>query len=909
MTESYVVRKEACPRCTEKGRDTSKNNLAIYSNGGAYCWSADCDYRVISKDYLKDEIIELPIYESNNLSSFTKDDWNELKKQTSTNPRGWRGLDQSTCEVYHVYHQFNVETGQVVKQFYPLSSATDFCGMKVKVAEPKNFYAEGSNKIDTTELFGQSVFKKSLAKSILITEGELDALSAYQMLLPLAKDYPPTPCVSSTVGSGGYKQFKHQYEYLNRFDRIILCVDQDKAGQASIPNIISVLPKGKVLVMEFSKKDANKMLTENLEKEFINAFFKAKPYNPNGIRGSSGLYDEIIKDIQTPKLPFPPFMHKIQEMLCGGLKVGSIMNLGAACVDKDTEFLSQNGWKKISEYVQGDLVLQYNEDGSATLVEPIKYVKEPCNEPVYHFNKKFGADMVLTENHRFAYFNAGNLNDLKVKPTKEVVDIFNRNSRGFRGLIKNVFSYDGAGIDLTEGELRLQVAVIADGRIVAEGKDNYTQMRFSKERKYLRLLELCKHYNLRYKDNGFKINPKYKSGKEYEIIVWPKLLDKSFDSKYYSCSQAQLKIIADEVLHWDGCLSTNTFSTVKKDSADFIQFCFTALGYKTAISLDERTDKYESGVAYTIIITTTGRQHTTFEKASTSTSKIDAYQMPDGFKYCFEVPSSYLVLRRNNFIFITGNSGCGKTTFVNEMIYYWIFNSPYKVGIISMELDSGQYGGALVSRHLSKKLNLFVNPDDAVAYLQQPDVVAAIQTLHTTPDGQDRFHLIEERDGDVERMKELIQQLIIQCDCKVIIIDPLQDLMAGMSNDAQEVFLKWMKEMIKSFGIIFININHVRKSPTGKESNSAGAFITEEDFAGSSTIFKSASFNLLFTRNKYSDDPVEKNKTCMYASKNRQTGITGDAGCFFYENSTHTLHDFEVYMTEHPELFVTSDYD
>jgi archaellum biogenesis ATPase FlaH len=584
MTESYVVRKEACPRCTEKGRDTSKNNLAIYSNGGQYCWSADCDYRVISADYLKDEIIELPIYESDNLSSFTKDNWNDLKKQTSTNPRGYRGLTQNTCDVYHVYHQFNEETGQVVKQFYPLSSATDFCGMKVKVAEPKNFYAEGSNKIDTTELFGQSVFKKSLAKSILITEGELDALSAYQMLLPLAKDYPPTPCVSSTVGSGGYKQFKHQYEYLNRFDRIILCVDQDKAGQASIPNIISVLPKGKVLVMEFSKKDANKMLTENLEKEFINAFFKAKPYNPNGIRGSSGLYDEIIKDIQTPKLPFPPFMHKIQEMLCGGLKVGSIMNLGAA-------------------------------------------------------------------------------------------------------------------------------------------------------------------------------------------------------------------------------------------------------------------------------------------------------------------------------------SGCGKTTFVNEMIYYWIFNSPYKVGIISMELDSGQYGGALVSRHLSKKLNLFVNPDDAVAYLQQPDVVAAIQTLHTTPDGQDRFHLIEERDGDVERMKELIQQLIIQCDCKVIIIDPLQDLMAGMSNDAQEVFLKWMKEMIKSFGIIFININHVRKSPTGKESNSAGAFITEEDFAGSSTIFKSASFNLLFTRNKYSDDPIEKNKTCMYASKNRQTGITGDAGCFFYENSTHTLHDFEVYMTEHPELFVTSDYD
>lgn len=38
----------------------------------------------------------------------------------------------------------------------------------------------------------------------------------------------------------------------------------------------------------------------------------------------------------------------------------------------------------------------------------------------------------------------------------------------------------------------------------------------------------------------------------------------------------------------------------------------------------------------------------------------------DGYKYCFTVPSSYLVLRRNNKIFITGN--CGKTFSVKQLI-------------------------------------------------------------------------------------------------------------------------------------------------------------------------------------------------------------------------------------------------
>ncbi|WP_216648926.1 hypothetical protein, partial [Stenotrophomonas sp. MY18] len=84
----------------------------------------------------------------------------------------------------------------------------------------------------------------------------------------------------------------------------------------------------------------------------------------------------------------------------------------------------------------------------------------------------------------------------------------------------------------------------------------------------------------------------------------------------------------------------------------------------------------------------------------------------------------------------------------------------------------------------------------------------------------------------------------------MIILDPLQDILDGMSNEEQAVFMRWQKGMNKSHKVTFININHVRKSGQGGKQNSQGADLSEEDFQGSSAIFKSGACNLLFTRNK-----------------------------------------------------------
>src|SRR4030042_1660739 len=48
---------------------------------------------------------------------------------------------------------------------------------------------------------------------------------------------------------------------------------------------------------------------------------------------------------------------------------------GAGCVDSDTEYFNGLEWKRISEYQDGEKVLQYNKDGSSELIIPKEYVK------------------------------------------------------------------------------------------------------------------------------------------------------------------------------------------------------------------------------------------------------------------------------------------------------------------------------------------------------------------------------------------------------------------------------------------------------------------------------------------------------------------------------------------------------
>lgn len=569
---SVVLEKVRCPKCAERGEDNSGDNLVVYENGGKHCFNPSCNYTVPSEDY-RDDIEQ--IFEHEDKLEYSGENWKKLQTHTVNEGGGYRGISDETYKFYGVRHQYDANN-KLLEQIYPLTNTNnEICGVKIRNVDPKKFYVKGSNKALTTELFGQSVHRKSKSDTILLASGEADAMAAHEMLSNLGYKMPAI--VSSTIGEDGAKQFKAQYEFFNKFDRIVVVPDNDKAGKKALEKLSLVLPRGKLFVVELPRKDTNDMLLDGLESDFVARYMKAKPHVPEGIVGSGSLRNALLESINVLKIPLPPFMHVLEDMLSGGISLETIVNLVAA-------------------------------------------------------------------------------------------------------------------------------------------------------------------------------------------------------------------------------------------------------------------------------------------------------------------------------------SGIGKSSYANELTYYWIFNSPYKVGIYSLELSAGQYANVLLSRHIEQKISL-LKQDEQLELLNSDVVQKQTEELLQTESGQDRFYLLEDRGGTLQQAKDQIEKLIIGCDCKVIIIDPLQDLFAGCTFDEEAQFMTWQKVMIKVYKIVFINICHTRKSSDDSNVGSTGAMISEESIQGSSAIYKSASINLLLTRNKLAENPMDRNTTKMWLSKNRSTGVTGPCGELIYNNKNHKLYDSNDYKELFPEDF------
>jgi len=328
---------------------------------------------------------------------------------------------------------------------------------------------------------------------------------------------------------------------------------------------------------------------------------------------------------------------------------------GAFCVDGDTEYISEDlKWHKISEY-SGEKVGQWN-NGILEFVQPSKYHINP-SEKMYHFYSPSSIDMVLSENHDMVAKTSKN-NIYKIK-VKEVLEKFYNNKTGFKDSIPCTFEYypSNKGIDLTDNQIRLQVAFCADGTYNSIPGDK-GRINIKKKNKIQRLEWLLKETNTEY----YLLN-KGEHQNHYYTFVPPIPNNKSLYSIFKNANTHQLLVLAKEVLKWDGDEKKGIFRTTNKDDADFIQFVFSMI-YNTHsnIRCDDRIGKtqrvdekiYErKSICYEVNI---GKVKELSFGGLTSHLTVSSYNCDA--MYCFTVPSGMLLLRRNDRIFVTGN--CGK---------------------------------------------------------------------------------------------------------------------------------------------------------------------------------------------------------------------------------------------------------
>jgi twinkle protein len=170
-------------------------------------------------------------------------------------------------------------------------------------------------------LFGMHLWPNGGGKMVIITEGEIDAMTVSQF-----QDHR-FPVYSVPNGaSSAMKDLAAHIDFLEASEKIVLLFDNDAAGQKAAEECAQLFTPGKAVIAKLPLKDANEMHQAGRTREIIDAVFRAQPYRPDGIVSGTALWDAIMEEEQGHLLPFPweGLNAKIR-----GLRAGQILLIAA----------------------------------------------------------------------------------------------------------------------------------------------------------------------------------------------------------------------------------------------------------------------------------------------------------------------------------------------------------------------------------------------------------------------------------------------------------------------------------------------------------------------------------------------------------------------------------------------------
>ena len=335
--ESTFVKHEPCPKCG------SGNNLARYSDGHAHCFSGGCGHYERGNGTAPDfaDVIKKPT------RAF------EMTGTIASIPD--RKISQTIAAKFGVTVEFSPE-GKIVKHHYPYyDKDTGYAiGTKVRGVENKSFYATGD--FNNAGLFGQQAFKSG-GKYVTITEGEVDAMAVCEMF------DGKWPVVSIRSGAAGAsKDIRANLEWLETFDNVCICFDNDKAGQAAAAEVLSLFTPNKAKNITLPLKDAGEMLKERKVQDFVKEWWNAKTYQPDGIIsfGEEGVWEKFLKRGTEEVIPLPSCFSDLNEKMNGGIVAGEVTVIGALTSIGKTTMVSNliNGFVTESKQRIGCIFLE-----------------------------------------------------------------------------------------------------------------------------------------------------------------------------------------------------------------------------------------------------------------------------------------------------------------------------------------------------------------------------------------------------------------------------------------------------------------------------------------------------------------------------------------------------------------------
>lgn len=822
---------------------------------------------------------------------------------------GKRGLSVATLDHFGIKED---EHKNIVFEFFDadnmLLSVKLRPSHRIKPSEPKMFWQSGSDNCPL--LF--NVNRVNFEQPLVITEGNIDAMSVFEA------GY--CNVVSIPGGVQDTKWIEFNYKFLENFNQFIVWTDNDEAGQQGRQKIVKrlgeynckiVTPTDDVLdVIEsyyqqydanshIRKADANNVLIACGGGMILNLLKTAKEIENPKVKRLMDYDEQQLQDLPRISTGFKA----IDRVMYGNFENSLTVLTGkAGCVDCDTEFFNGHEWKRIADFKQGDKVLQYNDDGTAELVPPLVYVKSPCDK-LWHFRTKYGLDQCLSDEHN-VYYQTSKGNST-MKKFCEIRKMHESSKQGFSGRFYRTFRYDGHGISLTDAEIKLMCAVICDGSFYYDNRDgDYSnrpsndtcRFHIKKDRKKANLRSIFKECGLEYREVK-SVNDGYT-----DFYVTPPRHEKYFSDFWYSCNNRQLNIICDNILFWDGHCDKDgrrSFSTTVKETADFVQFAFSATGRSATIYTDTRFgQKYRTNGreyirksnCYDIRIS--DRKMSGMTGKNGNKVKIEEYTTKDGFMYCFTVPSHKWVMRRNNKIVVTGNSG--KSTWLNQFFIAEPLEAGERVLIYSGELPARILLGNILRPLASRRhiIELDNGEDQPKGYKVTTEASKAIKSYYR--DNLFVFDDLDELETSGGGLLEAMEYSYKRYGITSYVIDNLMTVdMRGVDGeskiDRQIQFVKRLKKFTREYPVKVLLVAHARKLASGQAETGL------DDISGASEIVKLCDrcYDVKVVHNDDTEDALAPS-TKISVIKDRQAGRVGAKFELYFDECSSRIYTDEL---------------
>ena len=279
--QSKWISRGQCP-CGE-----SSKGYNIHADGHAFCFSCNKRFNNVGEAKMETgfqktgEVVDMQnrITNTGDYGSITD---RRISEQTARKYRTKIRQDGSMI-THHYYEYFNTEGSHVAT--------------KVRQVEGKKIWSQGN--IGDALLFGQNLFKSG-GKYITIVEGEIDAMSVYEMLGSKWAVVSIKNGVQSAV-----QNCKQHLEYLNSFENVVVCFDTDKPGVEASQKVAQLFEPNKCKIVRLDYKDPNEYLKMGKAKDFVQDWWSAESYTPAGIVNLAKLGDELYEEEYCETIPYP----------------------------------------------------------------------------------------------------------------------------------------------------------------------------------------------------------------------------------------------------------------------------------------------------------------------------------------------------------------------------------------------------------------------------------------------------------------------------------------------------------------------------------------------------------------------------------------------------------------------------